>query len=327
VCSACWDQLFAFHNFYLSVEQAHKEILANHRVLGVDAEVNVEKEISAEVQKVEAIKDVVKQENVLGESVAAAVKRRRGRPRKQLPPEDATGINSSEFKAVLEQINLNEIKIEFPEADLSIADVLEDQEEHNMSDYLQQSVCESDADEMVDVPIQKRARKTKTKKRRCVTKSKVVRKVKTEGVHNMTKSKEFNDYIRDHYKVQCPVCNEPLDGFSELLVHARKDHNQRGYAVCCNRKFWKRGVLVDHLRRHQDPDLFKCHICHRVMGHRRSLELHMRMHDIKQRGRLYQCEQCSKKFYSSVVCERHKLTHIPKEQWLVSCTNCNCNKT
>lgn len=191
-----------------------------------------------------------------------------------------------------------------------------------MSDYLQQSGCDSDADadDIDDAPIQKRPRKTK--KRRSTMKTKVVKKVKTEGIHNMKKSREFNEYIRDHYKVQCPICNEPLDGFSELLVHARTDHNQRGYAVCCGRKFWKRGVLVDHLRRHQDPELFKCHICHRVMGHRRSLELHMRMHDIKQRGRLHQCDQCPKKFFSSVVCERHKLTHIPKEQWLVNCTNC-----
>ncbi|KAH8261528.1 hypothetical protein KR044_010626, partial [Drosophila immigrans] len=323
VCGACWDQLFAFHNFYVSVEQAHNELQSQ------EAAANVAKEIEDTT-----IREVIKQEAVPAESVAAAVKRRRGRPRKQLPPEAATGIDSSEFKAVLEQINLNEIKIEFPEADLSIADVLEDQdddeeddEEHNMSDYLQQSVGESEAEEMAAAKpkaITKTKTARKVKKRRCVKKLKGIKpqKLQSDGVHNMAKSKEFNDYIRDHYKVICPICNTAMEDFSELLLHARKDHNQRGYALCCNRKFWKRGVLVDHLRRHQDPELFKCHICQRVMGHRRSLELHMRMHEIKQRGRLYQCEQCSKKFYSSVVCERHKLTHIPKEQWLVNCTNC-----
>ncbi|XP_060658989.1 transcription factor grauzone [Drosophila nasuta] len=326
VCGACWDQLFAFHNFYESVEQAHKQLAAN---------VAKESENTTNTAALLLPRDVIKQETVPPESVAAAVKRRRGRPRKQLPPEEATCIDSSEFKAVLEQINLNEIKIEFPEADLSIADVLEeqdqddDEEEHTMSDYLQQSVGgESETLEVAvkPKPKTKTVRKTKTKKRRCAKKLKVIKqpkKLPSDSVHNMAKSKEFNDYIRDHYKVICPICNGAMEDFTELLVHTRKEHNQRGYALCCNRKFWKRGVLVDHLRRHQDPELFKCHICQRVMGHRRSLELHMRMHEIKQRGRLYQCEQCSKKFYSAVVCERHKLTHIPKEQWLVNCTSCS----
>lgn len=304
----------AFHKFYLEVEQAHKELLEKAtEQLGV-----VSATITERAATPIAVQHIVKQEAVLAESVAAAVKRRRGRPRKQLPAEEeATGNNSSEFKAVLEQINLNEIKIEFPEADLSIADVLEDQEEvQDMDDYLPHS---DEVDEIVSQPRQKKVRKIIKRKRRCQTKL----NVKGGGVHNVQKSQEFNDYIRDHFKVQCHVCNMPMQDFSEMLLHARKEHNQRGYAMCCNRKFLKRGVLVDHLRRHQDPELFKCHICNRVMGHRRSLELHLRMHDIKERGRLYKCGQCSKSFYSSVVCERHKLTHIPKEQWLVSCTSCS----
>lgn len=306
--------MFAFHKFYSEVEQAHKELLEKAKAqLGAASETTTETAATPI-----AVQHMVKQEVVLAESVAAAVKRRRGRPRKQLPAEEeSTGINSSEFKAVLEQINLNEIKIEFPEADLSIADVLEDQEEEqDMDDYLPHS---DEVDEIVAQPKQNKVRKLIKRKRRCQTKL----KVKGGGDHNVQKSQEFNDYIRDHFKVQCHVCNVPMQDFSEMLLHARKEHNQRGYAMCCNRKFLKRGVLVDHLRRHQDPELFKCHICHRVMGHRRSLELHLRMHDIKERGRLYKCGQCSKSFYSSVVCERHKLTHIPKEQWLVSCTSCS----
>lgn len=87
MCGACWDQLFAFHNFYLSVEQAHKQLLGNQIPIGKDAELNVDKEIAAIAAEVEVVinENVVKQENVLGESVAATVKRRRGRPRKQLP--------------------------------------------------------------------------------------------------------------------------------------------------------------------------------------------------------------------------------------------------
>jgi len=100
VCGACWEQLLLFHNFYLSVEQAHKAL-----------QQTVPEDTSpTEVDAPQG--PLVKSEQA--DSVAAAVKRRRGRPRKE-PPKDA----SEELKCVLEQINLNEIKIEFPEADLT----------------------------------------------------------------------------------------------------------------------------------------------------------------------------------------------------------------
>ncbi|XP_033155207.1 transcription factor grauzone [Drosophila mauritiana] len=304
VCGPCWEQLLLFHNFYLNVEQAHKAL-----------EQTVLKETSPPEVVASALEEhIVKSEH--DESVAASVKRRRGRPRK-VAQQDAR----EELKTVLEQINLNEIKIEFPEADLTIADVLEDQEEQ---DFLPDDcISKEGAEEPGDLE-----KKPQTLKRKVSERSRGRRRVQfaerpnTSCLPKIQKSQEFNEYIREHYKVQCHICNLPMEGFSEMLAHVRREHKQRGYAMCCNRKFFKRGVLVDHLRRHQDPETFKCSICERVMGHRRSLELHMRMHEIKTRGRLYHCEQCSKSFYSAVVYERHKLTHIPREQWQVKCTHC-----
>lgn len=313
LCGGCWEQLRLFHSFYVMVEHAHKLLEETTHVTVASLPTEVVATILGGGES------VVKSEEV--ESVAAAVKRRRGRPRKT-EVKDA----SEELKSVLEQINLNEIKIEYPEADLTIADVLEDQEEH---EYMP-SGCESDDDDgevLEEVPQPKVQRKARGRPRgrgrgRGRGKVRMPERPKRTGVPNMKKSQEFNDYIREHYKVHCPVCSSPMEGFSEMLVHMRREHKQRGYSTCCNRKFFKRGVLVDHLRRHQDPELFKCTICSRVMGQRRSLELHMRMHEIKEHGRLYQCEHCSKSFYSSVVCERHKLTHIPRDQWQIKCTNC-----
>ncbi|XP_052842946.1 transcription factor grauzone [Drosophila gunungcola] len=300
VCGACWEQLLLFHNFYLSVKQAHKALEQTA------AEETSPPELNSPGQ-------IVKSERV--ESVAAAVKRRRGRPRKT---EAAAKNASEELKSVLEQINLNEIKIEFPEADLTIADVLEDQE--TPDDFVSGDGEEDDPEDLEELqPKIKRNGRGRTRGRGRV---RMAERPRASGLPNIQKSQEFNNYIQEHYKVLCHICNLPMEGFSQMLVHVRREHKQRGYAMCCNRKFWKRGVLVDHLRRHQEPELFKCSICARVMGHRRSLELHMRMHEIKTRGRLYQCDHCPKSFYSSVVCERHKLTHIPREQWQVKCTNC-----
>ncbi|XP_017010162.2 transcription factor grauzone [Drosophila takahashii] len=297
VCGACWEQLLLFHNFYLSVEQAHKAL-----------EQTLPEETAA--PEVVSKEPLVKNEQV--ESVAAAVKRRRGRPRKTAPKDV-----SEEFKTVLEQINLNEIKIEYPEADLTIADVLEDQEEEE-HDFISGDGEEEEEQEEPQPKIKRKVRGRPRGRGRV----RLAERPKKSGLPNIRKSQEFNDYIREHYKVLCHICSAPMEGFSEMLTHVRREHKQRGYSMCCNRKFWKRGVLVDHLRRHQDPELFKCTICARVMGERRSLELHMRMHEIKTRGRLYHCDHCAKSFYSSVVCERHKLTHIPREQWQDKCTHC-----
>ncbi|XP_001361867.2 transcription factor grauzone [Drosophila pseudoobscura] len=308
VCGSCWEQLLLFHNFYLTVENAHKALT---ELETKQAEENVAENQTTPTAVVAAVYGgTAKDENV--QSVAAAVKRRRGRPRKT-----RAASSDEEFQNVLEQINLNEIKIEYPEADLTIADVLEDQEEQ---DFESRSGCATEVDD-IEEPKPKITRKVRGRGRGR-GRVRLAEKPKKTLVYNLQKSSEFNDYIRQHFKMQCHVCSAPMEGFSEMLVHVREKHNQRGYAVCCNRKFRKRGVLVDHLRRHEDPDLFKCKICDRVMGQRRSLELHMRMHDVKSQGRLYQCDHCSKSFYSAVVCQRHKLTHIPKEQCQVKCTNC-----
>ncbi|XP_030383918.1 transcription factor grauzone [Scaptodrosophila lebanonensis] len=330
ICAMCWEQLSSFHSFYLSVEQAHmaltiSDIKTTPTVTVLPVEAILGKGTAA------AYSEDTKGNCTEIETVVATVKRRRGRPPKAKPKpptptpmplptvpdtettDDAVCDNGSDLKAVLEQINLNEIKIEFPEADLTMADVLEDQQEeddeHDVSDYAPPSACDSEDEK----PTRKKPRKTAKSYKG---------KPKGAGIHNIQKSQEFNEYIKEHYKVHCHVCSTPMEDFSEMLVHARQEHKTRGYALCCGRKFWKRGVLVDHLRRHQDPELFKCHICERVMGQRRSLELHLRMHDIKKRGRLLKCEQCGKSFFSSVVFERHKLTHIPKEQWQATCSTC-----
>ncbi|XP_023037815.1 transcription factor grauzone [Drosophila willistoni] len=330
VCGPCWEQLLLFHNFYEKVEQAHKVLQANAPMV--------------KCEQPEREKEKPR------ESVAEAVKtRRRGRPRKASAIE--VKANEEELKAVLEQINLNEIKIEYPEADLTMADVLEDEEddddeaaddvdEHDNEEEFEHDDVnnnteseEEEQEEEEDLKIEQKPKSKKQQVKKVAKKKRgrprgsvrgrvAKRPMTATGVTIIEKSREFNEYLREHYKVQCSICSKPQEGFSELLVHMRQEHKQRGYAMCCNRKFYKRGVLVDHLQHHQNPELFKCHICNRVMGQRRSLELHMRMHEVKERGRLYQCDVCMKSFYSLKVCDRHKLTHIPKELWNDECPTC-----
>lgn len=77
------------------------------------------------------------------------------------------------------------------------------------------------------------------------------------------------------YVMECRLCNVILPDFQSLITHYRVVHNKIGYGMCCGRKFYRRGILADHLRLHKDPNLFKCQLCSKRFNARRGLEKHI----------------------------------------------------
>lgn len=73
------------------------------------------------------------------------------------------------------------------------------------------------------------------------------------------KMKEVDNQIAQYMTLHCEVCNSELENFAGLRAHMRESHNiKKGYAKCCNKKFLKRALLLDHIRQHLDPDCYRC---------------------------------------------------------------------
>lgn len=141
-----------------------------------------------------------------------------------------------------------------------------------------------------------------------------------KNTSTQSKLKNFNNDELDEYKLECHICNAPLSDFRLLKSHYQNEHETKGYAMCCGKKFPKKTLLIDHLRVHKDPNHFKCSLCIKTFETRRGLELHADAH--KPRERIYNCDECGKSYFKEHVYKRHKLTHIPEDERKYKCTQC-----
>lgn len=72
------------------------------------------------------------------------------------------------------------------------------------------------------------------------------------------KMKEIDDQIAQYMTLHCDVCSSEAENFAGLRTHMRDAHSiEKGYAKCCNKKFLKRALLLDHIRQHLDPDCYR----------------------------------------------------------------------
>lgn len=60
--------------------------------------------------------------------------------------------------------------------------------------------------------------------------------------------------MRDYFDMKCKICGLELESIRMAKTHYRNDHQQKGYIVCCNRKYYRRFQAVDHVMQHINPD-------------------------------------------------------------------------
>lgn len=343
ICGQCWQELSSFHKFYLSVEKEHN--LYNHKVLHIKTD---KEDLPSVVIKEEL--PSFENEPLIVDNLIQSEKPKRGRKKKV--PENKESIRVEELPLVQiknehETIDQNkeEPKLEIDDLDLMDNESGDEWEQcfldqnHSDEDFTDAENDFADPEEDILDIIYKKKSKTKTqtskakkilkncrKKYTKTKKEKKVKAIKNESISSMTHVMKKNDeFIADnHFELSCSICGASLDNFNNLKIHFRKEHDILGYAMCCNKKFYKRGVLVDHINVHKDPNYFKCLQCNKALSTRRSYEKHMETHQQMKSGQLlFTCEKCDKSFLKKAVFDRHVLTHVPEEERNFQCAICN----
>uniref|UniRef100_A0A182MQT8 Transcription factor grauzone n=1 Tax=Anopheles culicifacies TaxID=139723 RepID=A0A182MQT8_9DIPT len=121
--------------------------------------------------------------------------------------------------------------------------------------------------------------------------------------------------LREHFHLGCEMCTFMSDTVPDLFQHYRQEHKTAGYIQCCNRKFFRRARLLEHLGAHLGSIV--CDICGKVFRNTFSLDLHKLDHEAPD-ARQFKCDQCSFSF--------HKLYHLKQHQKRherVRCTICD----
>lgn len=117
------------------------------------------------------------------------------------------------------------------------------------------------------------------------------------------------EIMREHAEMKCEICSHEFTDWSQAMSHYQQSHpNTRGFIRCCGRKIDKRYEMIDHVKWHEDPTIFSCHICGKSLLTRENLMTHEGTH-IPEELRQFQCPICPKKFGSSFSLQNHKRLH------------------
>ncbi|XP_075159011.1 uncharacterized protein LOC142232179 [Haematobia irritans] len=129
----------------------------------------------------------------------------------------------------------------------------------------------------------------------------------------MDKCRE-NDLFIAQWKpnLDCDLCSTTATNFNALREHFRDVHKTRCYIKCCDRKFFRRCVLMDHISLHINPEIHKCDICGKSSTTKHNLKLHKQvMHGTLNQ---FECEICHRQFNQKPTLDRHLLTHVIGEK-------------
>lgn len=70
--------------------------------------------------------------------------------------------------------------------------------------------------------------------------------------------KEDEDLIKRYIVMGCELCIFLADDFDGIRDHFKEKHpDERPYVKCCGRKLNKRCLIVEHARRHENPEYIK----------------------------------------------------------------------
>ncbi|XP_055334243.1 uncharacterized protein LOC129585551, partial [Paramacrobiotus metropolitanus] len=136
----------------------------------------------------------------------------------------------------------------------------------------------------------------------------------------------MNDYRVDGD--ECPQCGESFQEFAALMAHVDSHGRRTDMCPVCGRWY---AAVKQHIRRdHPDnyaestaqenpgsdppgtkePDGYRCYKCGKMLPSRRSYDLHLKAHRIKEaRFSSVTCNECGLRFISEVLCQLHKLRH------------------
>lgn len=344
MCTNCWCDLYQFHKFYLRIEKAHKILgllsgnyneIENNASIDKDNDNALEEtycDILSESSKNElnendesnenfqsdlgidelkfSVKNELRNESLPDNSL---LKRKRGRPPKSKSCND-TAINHKSSKAK----KLSEMAKQPKKKGGSL---LEETEtiQNNFEIWNSDSAIKQNT-QLVTVKHENESEFNNDTDQGSL--QHIPNKLSTNQIGpTKTDHNEKDKFLKDNFKITCYLCNIPFETFFNMRKHFEEQHSERGHVKCCNKKFYRRSILVDHVHFHLNPNYFKCNQCGKVMADRRCLELHAEIHESNPEKN-HCCDICGKGFAKLGVLKKHRMIHLSEEEKRFSCSDC-----
>ncbi|XP_018800810.1 PREDICTED: zinc finger protein 2-like isoform X1 [Bactrocera latifrons] len=120
--------------------------------------------------------------------------------------------------------------------------------------------------------------------------------------------------IAKHLQLICEVCEFEAKCFKSLKVHYKRLHNTNGYVVCCEKRLYKRFMLLDHINVHRNPTYFFCTDCDMNFADRLCLRNHMLLKHPKATELPHVCAICDARFAKVRFLQQHARKHMNDAQ-------------
>lgn len=244
VCNVCWTQVSEFHQFYVSIQEAQV--------------------IYASAPKFKQDPDP----DILNTSWPEEI---------MLPTNEMAVEGEVNTDCPSTQLNVNPLdELDLEMATFSEADI-DDQKEIKLErlspdEYLLNEADDDDDDDE-DLIVTRSGRKRKRDVDSAVDKPKSVKAAKKGPAATKRRAavkrtfkkqqwppfcKEDEDLIKRYIVMGCELCIFLAEDFDGIRDHFKEKHpNERPYIKCCGRKLNKRCLIVEHARRHENPEYIK----------------------------------------------------------------------
>ncbi|XP_058828723.1 zinc finger protein 62 homolog [Topomyia yanbarensis] len=127
-----------------------------------------------------------------------------------------------------------------------------------------------------------------------------------------------DELILEHFNLSCDLCQQSFNDFGDLRQHFESVHNEEPYLKCCNKKFNKKYLMVQHLQWHMNPEIFRCDICSKNCNSKRLLRDHVREVHLRDKTCPEECKSCGKMFHNRTLLK----AHLRRAHLSVPCPKC-----
>ena len=102
------------------------------------------------------------------------------------------------------------------------------------------------------------------------------------------------------------------------MCHVKEVHEKSGDFACgfCEKRFYRKSVLIDHERKHTGEKPYVCAECGKAHDRKSSLNIHMQM-----KGERYPCEICERTFSLKKTLRNH-IKYVHEKMKNFSCDIC-----
>ncbi|KAG9493348.1 hypothetical protein GDO78_001319 [Eleutherodactylus coqui] len=325
VVSEVFDTLLQFvysGNVHVS-EKFLKQIVATAQVLKVDDLVKA----YADYQQNLLNRDADASDNATTDEADNSLpKRKRGRPKKHIEPDNSPAdirepekvVDIKETEKVVD-IKETEREVDIRETEKEVEPIPESIEdtcysngnllnEHEVADFAAEVTCDLNPKPQEDTVILKRHSKRRSQRSVKLQDYRLDDKEQepTKGSGGKKKQPPSSEYC-------CKFCGKMFKYKHFLAIHCRSHSGDRPFKCAqCGQGFTQKHSLRSHERIHTGERPYSCTVCSKALATKHSLLEHMRLHADKK---TFTCDRCEKYFSQKRQLRSHYRVHIGEKPY------------